>query len=238
MMNTVDILNTRISLCLNIKAKSYHTITLFDALNSIRIGTYSNQIQNIRRLYLNGNAKYNSKKKQLPAFIFTGCLYDTRFKFDIMGYTSLLIVDIDKLDNIDDTKALLLPDPYIVSLWVSPSGNGLKALLFLKYSQPYSASDAWILHEHCAFPQVEHYFAQKYSLSIDKTGCDITRMCFVSYDPAIHLKKEFEPFTVQNNLSNNQMHKIRYAYYYGRKNVRQKVKEMQKISKHLRHYTD
>lgn len=42
MMNTVDILNTRISLCLNIKAKSYHTITLFDALNSIRIGTYSN----------------------------------------------------------------------------------------------------------------------------------------------------------------------------------------------------
>ena len=74
-MNTTDVLNKRISLCLDIHAKSYHSILLFDALNSIRTGKYKIQIENIRRLYSLGKsaiAGYKSKKKQLSSFIFSG----------------------------------------------------------------------------------------------------------------------------------------------------------------------
>lgn len=228
-MDTTEILNTKISLCRNIRAKSYHTITLFEALNSIRKGTYADQVENIRRLYRNGNENYDTKKKQLPAFIFCGRLYDTRHKFDIFGYTSLLVIDIDKLDNTDETKAVLSADPYVVGLWTSPSGKGLKALFYIKYDKYYSQTDAWIYHEHCAFPQASEYLCKNYGINIDQTGKDITRLCFVSYDPEIHLKRKFEPFHVNCNLSKKSVNRIR-AKYYRKRQIRQRINEMKHLS--------
>ena len=139
-MNTTHVLNKRISLCLDIHAKSHHSILLFDALNSIRTGKYKIQIENIRRLYSLGKsaiAGYKSKKKQLSSFIFSGILFDTRFKFDICGYTSLMIVDIDKLESVESIKNKLKNDSHIIATWLSPSGNGLKALIYLEYDKEY-----------------------------------------------------------------------------------------------------
>ena len=236
-MNTIDILNKNIALCLDIRAKSYHTITLFDALNSIRTGKYRTQIENIRRLYHLGKsaiAGYKSKKKQLPSFVFSGTLFDTRFKFDICGYTSLMIVDIDKLESVDSIKDKLKNDPHIIATWISPSGNGLKALVYLEYDKEYPYANAWIYHEHCAFPQIEKYLRETYEINIDPSGDDITRLCFVSYDPDIHLKREFTPFKVSCNLSNNQINKIRWRYNFSRKNIRNALKEQKRIAKLLK----
>lgn len=49
-METQAILNKRISFCPNVLAKSYKSITLFEALNSIRTRIYEKRISNIRRL--------------------------------------------------------------------------------------------------------------------------------------------------------------------------------------------
>lgn len=233
-MDTRDILTKRISLCLNIHAKSYKTITLFDALNAIRTEVYKNQIENIRELYSNGNiASYHAKKKQLPAYIFSGILFDSRHKFDISGYTSLLIVDIDKIDEVETIKSQLQSDPYVVCIWKSPSGNGLKALFCLEYTDSIDPENIWIVHEYCAFPQVSNYLAEKYDIHIDKTGGDITRMCFVSSDFQIHLKREFEPFLVMPNLNKKQIWKIKTKYYYGRQDVRKAIIEMKQIAKQI-----
>lgn len=235
-MNTCDILNKRVSLCLDIRAKSYRSISLFEALNSIRKGKYKTQIENIRRLYGLGEsaiAGYKSKKKRLPSFVFSGSLFDTRFKFDICSYTSLLVVDIDKLESVDVIKASLKSDPHIIATWLSPSGNGLKALFYLEYDKQYSQTDAWIYHEHCAFPQVDGYLRKTYGIDIDQTGKDITRLCFVSYDPEIHLKREFEPFVVNCNLNEKSVKRIR-TQYYSRKQIRHKINEMKHIAKLLR----
>ncbi len=236
-MNTLDILNKHIALCLDIRAKSYHTITLFDALNSIRTGKYKTQIENIRRLHRLGKsamAGYKTKKKQLSSFIFSGTLFDTRFKFDICGYTSLMIIDIDNLESVDSIKDQLKNDSHIISTWLSPSGNGLKALLYLEYDKEYPYANTWIFHEHCAFPQIEKYLRDTYAITIDPSGADITRLCFVSYDPDIHMKKEFTPFKVSCNLSSNQISKIRWRYNYSRKNIRNALNEQKRIAKLLK----
>lgn len=231
-MDTRDILTKRISLCLNIHAKSYKTITLFDALNAIRTEVYKKQIENIRELYSNGNiASYRAKKKQLPAYIFSGILFDSRHKFDISGYTSLLIVDIDKIDEVKTIKSQLQSDPYFVCIWKSPSGKGLKALIYLTYTDLIDPENIWVIHEHCAFPQIRNYLKTNYGIQIDKTGADITRLCFVSSDPEIHLKREFEPFIVQNKLNKKQIWKIRTKYCYGRKSTRRVIASMKSISK-------
>lgn len=230
-METQTILNKRISFCPNVQAKSYKSISLFEALNSIRTGNYEKQIGNIRRLLINNSIQsYKAKKKQLPAYIFSGIAFGNRYKFDISGYTSLIVVDIDKLENIELVKSQLKSDCHIISVWMSPSGNGLKALFYVEYASQIKEEDIWVLHEHCAFPQIENYLLTKYSIQVERTGADITRLCFVSFDSDIHLKREFEPFTVDITLTSKQIWNIKRKYYYGRKNVRNAVIAMKELS--------
>ena len=113
---------------------------------------------------------------------------------------------------------------------MSPSGNGLKALFYVEYASPIKEEDIWVLHEHCAFPQIENYLITKYSIQVDQTGADITRLCFVSSDSDIHLKREFEPFNIDITLTSKQIWNIKRKYYYGRKNVRNAVIAMRELS--------
>ena len=230
-METQAILNKRISFCPNVQAKSYKSITLFEALNSIRTNIYEKRISNIRRLLINNNIQsYKAKKKQLPAYIFSGIAFGNRYKFDISGYTSLIVVDIDKLENIELVKSQLKSDCHVISVWLSPSGNELKALFYIEYASPIKEEEIWVLHEHCAFPQIENYLFTKYSIQVDRTGADITRLCFVSSDSDIHLKREFEPFTIDITITSKQIWNIKRKYYYGRKNVRNAVIAMKALS--------
>ena len=205
-METQAILNKRISFCPNVQAKSYKSKTLFEALNSIRTNIYEKRFSNIRRLLINNNIQsYKAKQKQLPAYIFSGIAFGNRYKFDISGYTSLIVVDIDKLENIELVKSQLKSDCHVISVWLSPSGNGLKALFYIEYASPIKEEEIWVLHEHCAFPQIENYLFTKYSIQVDRTGADITRLCFVSSDSDIHLKREFEPFTIDITITSKQI---------------------------------
>jgi len=231
-MDTHKILNKRISFCPNIHAKKYSTLTLFEALNSIRTGIYHKQIYNIRRLLSKGDIQsYKKKKKQLPEYVFAGIAYGCRHKFDISGYTSLIVVDIDNIENIDIAKLHLISDKHIVCVWKSPSGNGLKALFYIDYAVEIPKEYFWIFHEHCAFPQIERYLLTNYNVQIDKTGADITRLCFVSSDSEIHLKNDFVPFLVHVNLSRMEIDRIKSKYLFGRENIRKAINEEQRISK-------
>lgn len=142
-------------------------------------------------------------------------------------------MDIDKLESVDTIKESLRLDPYVMATWISPSGNGLKALFYLEYDKPYPKADAWIYHEYCAFPKIENYLRDTYCINIDKTGGDITRLCFVSYDSEIHLKSDFEPFCVKCDLSEKSIKRIRTSYY-SRKNIRHVLNEQRRIAKLLR----
>ena len=233
-MDTRLILNRKISFCSNIRTKKYRSITLFEALNSIRTNVYYTQIKNIRKFLSTGNIKsYRAKKKQLPALIFAGIAYGNRYKFDLSGYTHLLIIDIDKLENPELIKSLLVSEVHVLAVWASPSGNGLKALFYIEFEGITRPEDIWILHEYCAFPQISNYLSEKYDIQIDQSGADITRLCFVSADSNIHLKKEFEPYRVHTTLTNNQIRRIRAQYYNSSTDIRKSVAEMKRISKLL-----
>ena len=233
-MDTRLILSKKISFCSNTRTKNYRSITLFEALNSIRTNLYYSQMSKIRDILHKGDIKsYREKKKHLPAFIFAGIAYGERHKFDISGYTHLLIVDIDRLGNYELVKSQLVSEEHVLAVWASPSGNGLKALFYVEFEGITKPEDIWILHEYCAFPQISKYLSENYDIQVDQSGADITRLCFVSADSNIHLKKEFEPFRVQTTLNKKQIWKIRAQYYYGSKNIRKNVAEMKRLSKLL-----
>lgn len=143
-----------------------------------------------------------------------------------------MIVDIDKLETIELIKSQLKSDRHVISVWTSPSGNGLKALFNVEYANPLNDEEIWVLHEYCAFPQIENYLSTNYGIQVDRTGADITRLCFVSSDSDIHLKREFEPFIIDITLTSKQIWNIKTKYYYGRKEVRNAVISIKRVSNH------
>ncbi len=79
-------------------------------------------------------------------------------------------------------------------MFLSPSGNGLK-LLFKIDPELHLAS----------FKGIEKYLKETYDLSADPSGKDVSRACFISYDPDLHKYESAEKFKniVQDEVTVN-----------------------------------
>lgn len=86
-------------------------------------------------------------------------------------------------------------DPYVFAFWESPSKAGLKGLIHFDFSDDFPVEDLNFRHTY-GFKKVYSYILDKYGIEIDTSGSDVTRLCFFSYDPLLHIKKTFESFPV------------------------------------------
>ncbi len=170
-------------------------ISILDVLESIRDGLYSKQISYLRDLLSTAQLdEYSKQKRNLPAVTFCGTFEGQRKKQYLKIYNSLLVIDIDKLNNVELIRArqILKADSFVFAYWTSPSNNGLKGLIALPYEQ---IEEVNTFHKR-AFEQVSEYFLEKYSIALDESGSDTTRLCFLSSDPLLELKDSIEVFPV------------------------------------------
>jgi hypothetical protein len=79
-----------------------------------------------------------------------------------------------------NAKALAKETPYTFSSFISPSGNGLKIFVRVNSAQEN--------HKE-AFIALQKFYEEFLSLPIDKSGKDVTRLCFVSYDTDLYLNE-------------------------------------------------
>lgn len=211
-MQTIDILRKQVSFYESLRQRECASRTLFSVLNDIRKGVYADVILKIRE-HVGEKRVYLEQKRCLPSVCFCGIFGGGHYKHDMELYTNLLVIDIDHVhDNISAIRRALVGDPKIVAVWTSVSGQGLKALVHVEYSCEVMSENLWVVHEKCAFPQVLRYLKKTHRIRIDPIGRDITRHCFMSFDPDIFLRKEFEPFKVNVNLSEESMSEIRTRY--------------------------
>lgn len=124
-----------------------------------------------------------SQKKELPIVCFSG-LFNERTDEGMIDHSSLIVVDFDHVD-VDHVKALLCMDDYVYACWVSPSGDGLKALVRISHPERH--------RDH--FRAIVSYFDKAYGLEVDESGINESRACFESYDPDMCLKDESKTFT-------------------------------------------
>jgi hypothetical protein len=145
--------------------------------------------------------KFDSLKRRLPAVVFSGVFNHKRSVENIEIYNPILVLDIDKIPYSEYSTYFekIKSDPFIFACWRSPSGNGIKALLHLQYSNPFNLAMANIFHRG-AFAIVEEYFWSKYEIQIDKSGNDITRLCFFSSDSDIVVKSKYKQFEIKLDL--------------------------------------
>ena len=150
-----------------------------EALRRIKTGTSATTIDVVR----NGEGKQAKEfKKTLPIVLFSG-EFKTRRDDALERHSQFIVLDFDHI-NVEASKKILSTDPYVYSCWISPSGDGLKALV--KISQPERHRDH--------FRSLRTYFDKTYDLEVDESGINESRACFESYDPDIVIKDVYETY--------------------------------------------
>lgn len=163
---------------------------IVEVLNDIKTGKYINVITYLRKSLAESKMEaYERAKKSLPAFTPSASFKGGRKLEYLTAYTQIVVLDIDKLtkEQLTNAKALAQETPYTYSAFVSPSGNGLKIFVRVNSSQEK--------HKE-AFLTLQKFYEEFLSLPIDKSGKDVTRLCFVSYDTDLYLNENATVYPV------------------------------------------
>jgi len=122
----------------------------------------------------------NILKQKLPAICFSG-IFSKRSDNALKEHSGFICLDFDGYKSNRDLlqeKERLSKDKFIYSVFISPSGNGLKALVKIPP----------IVDNHKSyFISLQNYYDSVY---FDKTCKNVSRVCYESYDPLIHINAQ------------------------------------------------
>lgn len=170
----------------SIDGNEIKTATIQQVLDCIQKGFWEKKIAPIRQAINEGQQeKADGLKKTLPAFTISATFKERRKKENIESYSGLIHLDYDKVENIEILKDIVIKIPYTFSAFVSPSGKGIKVII---------NTDA-ILENHTeTFNALRSYYDGIIGFESDRAVKDVTRLCFVSYDPNLYLNENSKIF--------------------------------------------
>jgi hypothetical protein len=119
--------------------------------------------------------KRNQIKKELPAICFSG-EFTRREDSALVSHSGVICLDFDGFSKKADMlakKEEFTKDKYTLSVFISPSGDGLKLLVKIPADEDKHKS---------YFKSLEKYYNCE---QFDKTSKNISRVCYESYDPLI-----------------------------------------------------
>lgn len=191
-MKTIDILNKKFSVLVNVDGYIHHRNGLTDYTQPVRtlqwiikLGKdYKRPIDRLRSMEYHSNEQ-KAYKEKFPCW-FTGGIFpmmQTEDK-DILEYSNILAIDIDKCDNpdidINKVKTDIFELPYVFMVSKSISGEGIYALILLedgKFTKEY-------------YEYIVKLWKQKFNINIDSKCTNIGRKRFISYDDEILVKQD------------------------------------------------
>jgi hypothetical protein len=197
-----EILEKEVFFQLGVQASRGENIPLRLALAFIKERSYSAKISQIRALFREGNDRTaNEIKKTLPAAVFAASYIDRRVSGSEKNYNGLCVFDIDHIcsGQLSEYHRALCGDKFVFSIWLSPSGNGLKGLVPFRSETPMGDAPIQSFHR-AGFNLLREYFQKEYMINIDESGKDISRLCFLSDDPFLHMKDSVEGFLVSKEI--------------------------------------
>lgn len=110
--------------------------------------------------------------------------FENRQDKQLLESSHYLCVDFDHVPDVEALFSQLLQDEYFDTefLFRSPSGDGVKWII------PVTSE----FHTHAKyFNSVANYIKDTYGLEVDQSGKDISRACFLSYDPEAYINPKY-----------------------------------------------
>ena len=148
-------------------------------VDRIKRGTSKKVVDEIRK----GN---KDLKKTLPSILFSG-LFSQRNSNGLEKHSGLMVLDFDDYESqeeLEQQREILKKNKHVAILFVSPSGNGLKAVIKVN-------NDLTKL----THPQVFKAFHKEFNYNnFDISSSNVDRVCFESYDPEIYTNYDAETY--------------------------------------------
>lgn len=160
-------------------------------LGGIQSGRWQKEVENLRALLQELRPDdYSASKRQLPAATFGGT-FSKREAASVIEPSGIIILDIDNLQDtqMDLYRSSFEEDQHIHSCFVSPSNAGFK--LLVKYDADNHLQ---------AFLSLEKYFKNNYAVTLDPSGKDISRLCYISFDPMLYLNEDSTVFVCDKTI--------------------------------------
>ena len=168
--------------------------TIPEILHEIKTGKYRPGITYLRKsLAENKLEAYEKAKKSLPAFTPSGKFVGGRKMEFLEAYSNFIILDIDKLSQTDlqNAKHKANQSEYTYASFISPSGNGLKILVKVNTTKED--------HKE-TFLAIQKHYETLLNHEIDKSGKDITRLCFYSFDDKLYQNEAAKTFITSSEV--------------------------------------
>ena len=168
--------------------------TIPEILHEIKTGKYRPGITYLRKsLAENKLEAYEKAKKSLPAFTPSGKFVGGRKMEFLEAYSNFIILDIDKLSQTDlqNAKHKANQSEYTYASFISPSGNGLKILVKVNTTKED--------HKE-TFLAIQKHYETLLNHEIDKSGKDITRLCFYSFDDNLYQNEAAKTFVTSSEV--------------------------------------
>jgi len=156
-------------------------INVFEAYEMITSTKYASQTRLLRAITDKDTAR-NYKARSFDYCCFSG-IFSTRSAQGLITHSGFLTIDFDHLTNICHLKNQLIKNNSFqtVLAFTSPSGDGLKWIIEIDI-KAYSHLE-W-------FNSISAFLKFNYHVEPDRSGKDVSRCCFLPYDPEAYINPE------------------------------------------------
>lgn len=161
----------------NIFSRQPHYITVDQALERIKKGASKGKIDEIRETI--DKEKANKLKMNLPSVCFSGKFGERRDE-SLVEHSGFIVLDFDDVSDLRNRQTEIISNDFVYACWLSPRANGLKALVRIADGRKHREH---FMALHDVFPE------------IDRSGINVSRVCFESYDPEIYIYADAKVFT-------------------------------------------
>jgi len=125
----------------------------------------------------------NYKARNFDYACFSG-IFNKRCEAGLIRHSNLLTLDFDHVQKVLKLMHMLIDNTQFetVLAFVSPSGDGLKWIVKIDLDK----------HSHLQwFRSISNYVWINYHLQVDQSGKDVSRCCFLPYDPQAYINEKW-----------------------------------------------
>lgn len=152
--------------------KGKYTISVLDALKRIKQGNSAKSVIDLRNEL--SEERQKDIKSGLPSVTFSGT-FESREDDKILQHSGFICLDFDAVKDLESTKSLLTCWEYTYAAWLSPRGQGLRALVRISDGSKHR----------------EHFMAMKRIWpDMDHKCINPSRVTYESYDPDLYLNED------------------------------------------------
>jgi len=160
--------------------KPYAKTDLRKIYMGIRGNYYKSKTLELRNITDKDDAR-EFKTRHLD-FITVSGIFKERISQGIISKSEYMVLDLDDVPDLISLKEKLKKDPHSDLIFTSPSGTGLKWIVSVDLS---------IADYHKFFAGISDYLFNNFSVRPDKSGKDICRACFLSWDPQAYINPKY-----------------------------------------------